>query len=47
MECFMASKKETIPLTYKGRPLRRKDNLIFGYDESGHAATMNYNGTTY
>ena len=21
--------------------------LIFGYDESGHAATMNYNGTTY
>ena len=29
MECFMASKKETIPLTYKGRPLRRKDNLIY------------------
>ena len=29
MECFMASKKETIPLTYKGHPLRRKDNLIY------------------
>lgn len=25
----MANKKETIPLTYKGRPLRRKDNLIY------------------
>jgi len=25
----MASKKETIPLTYKGHPLRRKDNLIY------------------
>ena len=25
----MASKKESIPLTYKGRPLRRKDNLIY------------------
>ena len=25
----MASKKENIPLTYKGRPLRRKDNLIY------------------
>ncbi len=22
-------------------------DVIFGYDESGHAATMNYNGTTY
>ena len=29
MERFMASKKEPIPLTYKGRPLRRKDNLIY------------------
>ncbi len=25
----MANKKETIPLTYKGHPLRRKDNLIY------------------
>ena len=25
----MASKKESIPLTYKGHPLRRKDNLIY------------------
>ena len=25
----MASKKENIPLTYKGHPLRRKDNLIY------------------
>ena len=22
-------------------------DVIFGYDESGHAATMKYNGTTY
>ena len=29
MERFMANKKESIPLTYKGRPLRRKDNLIY------------------
>ncbi len=29
MERFMANKKENIPLTYKGRPLRRKDNLIY------------------
>ncbi len=29
MEFFMASKKENIPLTYKGHPLRRKDNLIY------------------
>ena len=25
----MANKKETIPLTYKGHPLRRKANLIY------------------
>ena len=25
----MANKKETILLTYKGHPLRRKDNLIY------------------
>lgn len=31
MEHFMANEKtkESIPLTYKGRPLRRKDNLIY------------------
>ena len=25
----MAEQKKDIPLTYKGRPLRRKDNLIY------------------
>ena len=25
----MANKKKDIPLTYKGHPLRRKDNLIY------------------
>ena len=27
--------------------LTSNNTLIFGYDESGHAATMSYNGTTY
>ena len=25
----MPAEKENIPLTYKGHPLRRKDNLIY------------------
>lgn len=29
MEDPMADKKTDIPLTYKGHPLRRKDNLIY------------------
>ena len=29
MEEPMADKKNDIPLTYKGHPLRRKDNLIY------------------